>query len=57
MSKPPTMTSIVAARLPNRSPEKRFAIGSQIVTAKRTRKRHYGEIVDDPADPVVSLNF
>jgi hypothetical protein len=51
------MTSIVTARLPNRSPEKRFAIGSQIVTAKRTRKRHYGEIVDDPADPVVSLNF
>ena len=22
-----------------------------IVTAKRPRKRHYGEIIDDPADP------
>ena len=36
---------------PRRSPEKRFAIGSQIVTAKRPRKRHYGEIIDDPANP------
>jgi hypothetical protein len=55
MSKPPAMTSIVTVRPPKRSPRKKpsqaVAIGSQIVTAKRPWKRHYGEIVDDPADP------
>ena len=54
MSKPPAMTSIVTARPPKRSPRKRPAKPEPvktIVTAKRPRKRHYGEIIDDVADP------
>ena len=50
MSKPPAMTSIVTARPPKRSPRKRPAKPEPvktIVTAKRPRKRHYGEIIDD----------
>jgi hypothetical protein len=48
------MTSIVTARPPKRSPRKRPPKPEPvktIVTAKRPRRRHYGEIVDDPADP------
>jgi hypothetical protein len=54
MSKPPAMTSIVTARPPKRSPRKKPAKPEPvktIVTAKRPRKPHYGEIVDDPVDP------
>jgi hypothetical protein len=42
MSKPPAMTSVVTARPPKRSPRKRPV--KTIVTAKRPRKRRYGQI-------------
>ncbi len=48
------MTSIVTARPPKRSHRKKPAKPEPvktIVTAKRPRKRHYGEIIDDVADP------
>ena len=55
MSKPPAMTRIVTYRhRPKRSPWKKPAEPEPvkaIVTAKRPRKRQYGEIVDDPAVP------
>jgi hypothetical protein len=54
MSKPPAMTGIVTVRPPKRSPRKKPAKPEPvktIVTAKRPRKRHYGEIVDNSADP------
>jgi hypothetical protein len=54
MPKPPVMTSIVTARTPKRNPRKKPAKPEPvktIVTAKRPRRRHYGEIIDDVADP------
>jgi hypothetical protein len=54
MSKPSAMTSIVTARPPKRSPRKKPAKPERlktIVAAKRPRKRHYGEIIGDRADP------
>jgi hypothetical protein len=48
------MTSVVTARTPKRSPWKRPPKPEPvkaIVTAKRPRKRDYGEIIDDVADP------
>jgi hypothetical protein len=53
MSKPPAMTNIVTYRhRPKRSPRKKPAKPEpivRIVTAKRPRKRHYGEIIYDLA--------
>jgi hypothetical protein len=53
MPKPPVMTSIVTARTPKRNPRKpaKPEPVKTIVTAKRPRRRHYGEIIDDVADP------
>jgi hypothetical protein len=51
MSKPPAMTNIITYRhRPKRSPRKKPAKPEpivRIVTAKRPRKRHYDEIIDD----------
>ena len=54
MSKPPAMTSIVTARPPKRPPRKRPRKPEPvktIVTKRPPKKRHYGESIDDPADP------
>ena len=47
------MASIVTARPPKRPPRKRPRKPEPVKTivTKRPRKRHYGESIDDPADP------